>query len=30
VILHPDHDVGERAAERAIAEVLGGVAAPVR
>jgi MoxR-like ATPase len=30
VILHPDHEVGERAAQRAIAEVLGGVAAPVR
>jgi MoxR-like ATPase len=30
VILHPDHEIGERAAERVIAEVLAGVAAPVR
>jgi MoxR-like ATPase len=30
VILHPDHEVGERAAERVIAEVLGAIAPPVR
>jgi len=30
VILHPDHEVGERANERAISEVLNSVAPPVR
>lgn len=30
VILHPDHEIGDRAAERAISEVLAGVATPVR
>jgi MoxR-like ATPase len=30
VILHPDQEIGERAAERVIGEVLAGVPAPVR
>jgi hypothetical protein len=30
VILHPDHEIGERPAERLIAEVMASVAPPVR